>query len=113
MADLFQQRSLLVFGKRAAQDGFLLFDLRENFVGQFADDIVLLCLGQSELYGLQITVDEFHSIAPVINSSRRIRVPRRSLALVRAVPGWGFPSASVSLLKMSSWFPSQSRAGRG
>ena len=45
MAELLQKGDLLVFGERTAESGFLFFDLRENLVRQFADDVVLLCLG--------------------------------------------------------------------
>ena len=74
MAKLLQHGDLFVFGERTAQDGFLLLDLREDFVRQLADDVVLLRLGgQRHLHGLQITVNEFHDIAPVTNFLRSIR----------------------------------------
>ncbi len=59
-----QEIRLLVVGERPAERLLAVFDLRQEILGQLANDVVLIPPGQKESNGLQIPVEQLHGRTP-------------------------------------------------
>ena len=82
MADLAQDRLLLVLGQGAAQLFFLRLEPAQDQVAQFGGDVAPFVLRQLRGDGVQIAVDDVHGFSPSARSQRILSsealIPRHS-----------------------------------